>query len=93
MAEAFDSSSVLAKAVRDLKDEQKELEGYRQVCRSIVCTSPHDCPRLDSGMAVSWRSIHDAGPACSRLFVAWAVLVIVSHAARKSFKRRIRWLG
>lgn len=34
MAAAFGNSSMLAKRVRELKDEQIELECYRQVCRA-----------------------------------------------------------
>ena len=37
MAAAFVNSSELAKWVRDLKDEQIELECYCQVCSSGTC--------------------------------------------------------
>ena len=41
VAAAFGNSSMLAKWVRDLKDEQFELEGYCQVCSSATYQINH----------------------------------------------------
>ncbi|CAL5225905.1 g8696 [Coccomyxa viridis] len=41
VAAAFGNSSMLAKWVRDLKDEQFELEGYCQMLRAVMALNRH----------------------------------------------------
>lgn len=68
---AFGNSSSLAKWVSDLKDEQAELESYRQVSRPATCKraycppsvfpAMHACPWPLAAIAFSGaRSHHEA---------------------------------
>ena len=70
MAAAFVNSSELAKWVRDLKDEQIELECYCQVCSSGTCQISllHLC-RVFS-IAIPRQALHacKSGTCCKKAF-------------------------